>query len=66
MTQRREVCCRNHNKATQGALVHQTAALHTAAESGRLDTMRILIQYGADVNEAIPDWHGWKCMYFAA
>ena len=28
--------------------------------------MRILIQYGADVNEAIPDGHGLKRMHFAA
>jgi ankyrin repeat protein len=46
--------------------IAQTGALHTAAHFGQLDTMRLLIQYGADLNEIIPGWREWTPMHFAA
>lgn len=49
-----------------GAPIAHTAALHTAARFGRLDTMRLLMQHGADVDEVIIEWHYWTPMHFAA
>ncbi|KKY29460.1 putative ankyrin repeat protein [Diaporthe ampelina] len=49
-----------------GLPVANTAALHTAAGFGYLDTMRLLMEHGADVNEAIPNWLDWTPMHFAA
>jgi ankyrin repeat protein len=46
--------------------IAQTGALHTAAYFGQLDTMRLLIQYGADLNEILPGWREWTPMHFAA
>lgn len=37
-----------------GASVAQSGALHFAAERGKLESMRLLLQYGADVNELLP------------
>ncbi|KAJ8070656.1 hypothetical protein OCU04_001027 [Sclerotinia nivalis] len=37
-----------------GVSVACSGALHTAAELGALDTMRLLMQHGADVNEVLP------------
>jgi ankyrin repeat protein len=37
-----------------GTPVAESGALHTAAEGGNLDAMRLLMQYGADVNERLP------------
>jgi hypothetical protein len=51
-----------------GTPIAHTAALHTAAGCGKLDTMRLLMQHGADVNE-VPSrgYHGdWTPMHFAA
>ena len=38
-----------------GVSVACSGALHLAAELGALDTMRLLIQHGADVNERLPE-----------
>jgi ankyrin repeat protein len=46
--------------------IAQTGALHTAAHFGHIDTMRLLIQHGADLNEIIPGWREWTPMHFAA
>jgi ankyrin repeat protein len=43
-----------------------TAALHTAARFGQLETMRLLMQYGADLEEVVPGWGNWTPMHFAA
>ncbi|KAF2872816.1 ankyrin repeat-containing domain protein, partial [Massariosphaeria phaeospora] len=43
-----------------------SAALHTAARYGKLDTMRILMQHGADMNEVLSGWRSWTPMHFAA
>lgn len=45
---------------TEHLLTHEvpipsSGALRVAAELGRLDTMRLLIQHGADVNERLPE-----------
>ncbi|CAN8104205.1 unnamed protein product [Discula destructiva] len=40
-------------------------ALYTAALRGHLDTMRFLIQRGADVNE-VSNWLGWTPLHAAA
>lgn len=50
----------------RGASIAQTGALHTAARCGRLDTMRLLLQHGASIDETLPDWHNWTPMHFAA
>jgi ankyrin repeat protein len=49
-----------------GLSIANTAALHTAANFGHLDTMRLLIQRGADINEVIPAWNNWTPLHFAA
>jgi ankyrin repeat protein len=49
-----------------GAPIVNTGALHTAANYGDLDTMRLLIQHGADVNEALSGWENRTPMHFAA
>ncbi|KAF2167028.1 hypothetical protein M409DRAFT_22466 [Zasmidium cellare ATCC 36951] len=59
-----------------GAVIPQSGALHAAAGSDRLDTMRLLIQRGADVNEFLPEntlparnrslYATWSPMHFAA
>ena len=38
-----------------GAPVAQSGALHTAAERGNLETMRLLIRHGADDDELLPE-----------
>ncbi|KAI4611647.1 hypothetical protein J4E83_007897 [Alternaria metachromatica] len=50
----------------RGTPIAGTAALHTAASFGQLDTMRLLIKHGADVEEVVPGWKGWTPMHFAA
>ncbi|KAI4941986.1 hypothetical protein J4E91_010373 [Alternaria rosae] len=50
----------------RGTPIAGTAALHTAARFGRLDTMRLLMQHGADLEEVVPGWKGWTPMHFAA
>jgi ankyrin repeat protein len=49
-----------------GTPIAHTAALHTAARFGHLDTMRLLMQHCADVNEVLSSWHRWTPMHFAA
>ena len=49
-----------------GTPVAHTGALHTAAHRGHLDTMRLLLQHGADVNEVLSNWRSWTPMHFAA
>ncbi|KAI7777895.1 hypothetical protein LA080_002947 [Diaporthe eres] len=51
-----------------GLPVAQTAALHTAACCGQLDTMRLLMDHGADLDEVLPNssWFNWTPMHFAA
>ena len=59
-----------------GVSVACSGALHTAANRGALDTMRLLIQHGADVNELLPAdtlsqfnkslYSSWTPMHFAA
>jgi ankyrin repeat protein len=46
-----------------GTPIAGTVALHTAASYSRLETMRLLIQHGADVNESV---HGSMPMHSAA
>jgi hypothetical protein len=50
----------------RGTPIAGTAALHTAAGFGQLDTMRLLIQHGADLEEVVSGWKGWTPMHFAA
>lgn len=49
-----------------GTPIAHTGALHTAATCGQLDTMRLLIQHGADLNEALSGWYDRTPMHFAA
>lgn len=51
-----------------GLPVAGTAALHTAARFGQLDTMNFLMEHGADVDELLPSggWADWTPMHFAA
>jgi hypothetical protein len=49
-----------------GTPIAHTGALHTAARFGHLDTMRLLMQHGADANEVLANWKGWTPMHFAA
>ncbi|CAG9981325.1 unnamed protein product [Clonostachys byssicola] len=49
-----------------GVTIPKTSALHAAARFGQLDTMRLLLQHGADVNEVDPNWNNWTPMHFAA
>jgi hypothetical protein len=47
--------------------INHTGALYTAANFGDLDTMRLLMQHGADVNEVLSNsWDSWTPMHFAA
>ncbi|KAL1883282.1 hypothetical protein Daus18300_000340 [Diaporthe australafricana] len=48
-----------------GLPIPQSAAIHAAARCGRLDTMRLLMEHGADLNEVLPNWLGWTPMHFA-
>ncbi|KAF2819104.1 ankyrin [Ophiobolus disseminans] len=50
----------------RGTPIKGTAALHTAARFGQLDTMRLLMHHGADLEENVPGWKGWTPMHFAA
>ncbi|KAI9154872.1 ankyrin [Paramyrothecium foliicola] len=50
----------------RGVPVANTGALHAAARLGYLDTMRLLMRYGADVNETISGWDYWAPIHFAA
>lgn len=49
-----------------GVPIPQSSALHAAARFRQLDTMRILLQHGANVNEVDPNWSNWTPMHFAA
>jgi len=49
-----------------GTPIAHTGALHTAAHRGHLDTMRLLMQHGADVNEVLSNWRSWTPIHFAA
>lgn len=49
-----------------GTPIAHTGAIHTAARFGHLDTMRLLMQHGADVNEVLSTWLSWTPMHFAA
>ncbi|KAN0116931.1 ankyrin [Hyaloscypha variabilis] len=59
-----------------GVSVPCSGALHTAANRGALDTMRLLMQHGADVNELLPAdtlpqfqkslYSSWTPLHFAA
>jgi ankyrin repeat protein len=49
-----------------GAPIARTSALHAAAAFGRLETMRVLIKHGADLNEVDYEWNEWTPMHFAA
>lgn len=50
----------------RGLPIAGSGALHTAATLGQLDTMRLLMQHGADVNETLPAWSNRTPMHFAA
>ncbi|KAK7730240.1 hypothetical protein SLS63_005810 [Diaporthe eres] len=52
----------------RGLPVAQTGALHTAAGCGQLDTMRLLMEHGAELDEVLPNsgWFDWTPMHFAA
>lgn len=49
-----------------GVPVTDTGALHVAARSSQFDTMRVLIEHGADLNEVLPKFNNWTPMHFAA
>ena len=49
-----------------GVPIAHTSALHTAAAFGCIDTMRVLIQHGADLNEVDQRWCQKTPMHFAA
>lgn len=49
-----------------GVPIAQTGALHAAARCGHLETMRLLLQHGADVDETLANWSDWTPMHFAA
>ncbi|KAI8941749.1 hypothetical protein NX059_002953 [Plenodomus lindquistii] len=49
-----------------GCPIANTGALHTAARGGQLETMQLLMQHGADMNEALEYYHNWTPMHFAA
>lgn len=49
-----------------GVPVAHTGALHAAAHCGHLDTMRLLMQHSADVNEVLSNWKSRTTMHFAA
>jgi ankyrin repeat protein len=49
-----------------GCPVAHTGALHAAARCGQLETMRLLMQHGADMNEALLGYRNRTPMHFAA
>lgn len=49
-----------------GTPLAQTGALHTASRQGKLDTIRFLVQHGAEVDEGLSNWRNWTPMHFAA
>ncbi|KAL5392094.1 hypothetical protein PMIN06_004404 [Paraphaeosphaeria minitans] len=49
-----------------GMPIANTAALHIAAYAERLDTMRLLMDQGAELNEVISDCNNWTPMHLAA
>ncbi|KAI3399276.1 hypothetical protein diail_7230 [Diaporthe ilicicola] len=49
-----------------GLPVAHTGAIHAAAGCGRLDTMRLLLGHGADLDGVLPNWSNWTPMHFAA
>lgn len=49
-----------------GLPIAHTGAIHSAARRGHLDTMRLLMEHGADLNEVLPNWANWTPMHFAA
>lgn len=51
-----------------GLPIAKSGALHAAATCGHLDTMRLLIEHGADVDEVMPNgsFYDWTPMHFAA
>lgn len=49
-----------------GLPIADTGALHTAARWGHLDTMRLLMEHGADLDEVLPNFFHWTPMHFAA
>lgn len=50
-----------------GVLIANTGALYSASSSGRFDTMRLLIEHGANVKEVLyKNWHGRTPMHAAA
>lgn len=49
-----------------GTTIAHTGALHSAAHRGHLDTMRLLMQRGVDMNEVLFNWSSWTPMHCAA
>ncbi|CAN8101853.1 unnamed protein product [Discula destructiva] len=49
-----------------GVPIAEAGAIHTAARFGHLDTMRVLMERGADLDETLPKWLDWTPMHFAA
>jgi ankyrin repeat protein len=49
-----------------GMPITGSGALHTAAVFGQHDTMRLLIQHGANVEEGLLNWRNWTPMHAAA
>ncbi|KUI67594.1 Ankyrin-1 [Cytospora mali] len=49
-----------------GLPVAHTGAIHAAARWGHLDTMHLLMEHGADLDEVLPNWSDWTPMHFAA
>lgn len=49
-----------------GVPIDGTGAIHTTARYGYFDTMRLLMERGADLNEPLSNWSNWTPMHFAA